>query len=66
MRQIKAQEIVDKVSALCMDASFNLSEDITRALEQALEREKSPVGKEIITQLLENARIGREESVPIC
>ncbi len=66
MRQIKAQEIVDKVSALCMDASFNLSEDITRALEQALEKEKSPVGKEIITQLLENARIGREECMPIC
>ncbi len=66
MRQIKAQEIVDNVSALCMDASFNLSEDITRALEQALEKEKSPVGKEIITQLLENARIGREECMPIC
>ncbi|HHT9125374.1 MAG TPA: fumarate hydratase [Candidatus Brocadiia bacterium] len=66
MHQIKAQEIIEKVSALCMDASFNLSEDVIRALEQALEREESPIGKEIITQLLENARIGREESMPIC
>jgi fumarate hydratase subunit alpha len=66
MHQIKAQAIVEKVAMLCMDAGFNLSEDVTCALEQALEKEKSPVGKEIITQLLENARIGREESLPIC
>lgn len=66
MHQIKTQTIVDKVSALCMGASFNLSEDVVRALEQALEKEKSPIGKEIITQLLENARIGREESTPVC
>ncbi len=66
MHQIKALSIVEKVAALCMDASYNLSKDVTKALEQALEKEESPVGKEIITQLLENARIGREECMPIC
>ncbi|MGR3311561.1 MAG: fumarate hydratase [Candidatus Brocadiales bacterium] len=66
MHQIKAHSIVEKVAALCMDASYNLSKDVTMVLEQALEKEESPVGKEIITQLLENARIGREECMPIC
>lgn len=66
MREIKYQTIVDTVANLCMDANYNLGEDVIKALRQGLEIEESPVGKDILKQLLDNAEIARKEKVPMC
>ena len=64
--RISASEITEKVSQLCMDANFNLNEDILDALRDSYEAEVSPVAKEVFAELLENAKIARECQMPLC
>ncbi|HIC78567.1 MAG TPA: fumarate hydratase, partial [Sulfurovum sp.] len=44
----------------------DLPQDTYDALEKAMEEEKSPVSKEVIRQLLENANIAKDEKRPLC
>jgi len=64
--RISASEITEKVSHLCMDANFNLNEDVLDAMRDSYEAEVSPVAKEVFAELLENAKIARECQMPIC
>lgn len=66
MREIHVEDIRDRVAQICIDAAYVLSEDVLAAFDRALEIETSPVGKETLELLIENARIAREESIPIC
>ena len=66
MREINVKLITEKVRDLCMKASTDLGEDVLEAFDQAMQREESPLGLEILKELKENARIAKEESVPIC
>jgi len=66
MREINVQLITEKVRALCMETSTDLGEDVLLAFDRAMEKEESSLGLEILTELKENARIAREEKVPIC
>ncbi len=66
MKEIDAGEITAKVREMCIDANCNLGEDVVNALRKAKNREESPVGREILDQLLENVRIAREDTTPIC
>lgn len=65
-RIIKAQEITDAVKKLFMDCNYFIGDDITDTLQKACETEKSPVGKQVLCQLIENNKIAREEQIPIC
>jgi len=66
MKEIKVEDVIKSVKTLCMDANYNLGEDILNALNEAEKKEESPLGKEIIKELKENAKIAREEKLPIC
>ncbi len=66
MRVIRYEEIVEKVAAMCQEANFELGEDMMNAFHQALKTEKSETGKEIISQLIENAEIAAREYMPMC
>jgi fumarate hydratase subunit alpha len=66
MRQISTQSIINAVKDTAVRANFELGDDVVNALKHALTYEESPVGKDILTQLIENASIAREERIPIC
>jgi fumarate hydratase subunit alpha len=66
IREIKAKDITDAVAHLCQRANFELDEDVLAALKQAQQNEPSPLGKEILHQLIENARIAEAKSLPLC
>ncbi len=66
MKEIDAAKITKEVARLCMEANFELGEDVLKAIEEGFEKEESPVGKEILRQLLENAEIAKTERMPIC
>lgn len=66
MREIHAREITEAVSRLCCEANQHLGEDMRRALEDAVSAEESPVGKDVLRQLIENADIACDEQVPMC
>ena len=66
MREIDVRVITEKVRDLCIEANTVLGEDVLRAFDRAMENEESPLGVEILKELKENARIAKEENVPIC
>jgi fumarate hydratase subunit alpha len=66
LKEIEASEITRAVAKLCQDANFNLGEDVLAALKKAHQTEQSPLGRETLSQIIENARIAREEKLPLC
>ncbi len=66
MREIHVEEIIDHVAQICVDAAYNLNDDVLTAFDRAIETETAPAAKEIIGLLKENARIAREDHIPIC
>lgn len=67
MREIHVDEIRDNVAQICIDAAYNVSEDVLTAFDRALEVESPGGGARTIIELLkENARIAREEHIPVC
>ena len=66
MREISAEVITEEVARLCQEANFDLGKDVLDAFDCALKSEESPTGRGIIEQLIENAKIAREERVPMC
>ncbi len=66
MRDIHVNDIISAVERLFIDANINLSQNMYRAIGDAVEREKSPAGKEVLRELLKNADTAREEKMPIC
>lgn len=66
MREIEVNEIIDAVRELCIKANCVLNDDVYNALEAAKNTEKSPIGKEILCQLTDNADIAKNKNVPIC
>lgn len=66
MREIQAVQIKAAVAKLAVDANYYLSQDIYDALVSNQEVERSPLGKEILGKLVQNADIARNEKMPIC
>ncbi len=66
IREISSKKIIEVVRDLCIDANYNLGDDVLRAFGKAIEAEESATGREVLKELKENARIAREEKAPIC
>jgi len=66
MREINVQLITEKIRELCMEANTVLEKDVIAAYEKALSVEESPLGKDHLHQLLENAKIAKEERIALC
>ncbi|MDI7276568.1 MAG: fumarate hydratase [Anaerolineae bacterium] len=66
MREIEAHAVAEAVARLCQEACIELGEDVVQALERALQDEVSPVGRAVLEQILENARVARAERMPLC
>jgi len=66
MREIEYNEVVKAVKDMIMYSGTDLPQDAYDALKQAMEEEKSPVSKEVIRQILENADIAKDEKRPLC
>ncbi len=66
MRELDVVEITKAVKEMCIEANHFLSPDMKTALNKAEEREESPVGRKVLSQLKENLRIAEEEMIPIC
>ncbi|MBE6369915.1 MAG: fumarate hydratase [Lentisphaerae bacterium] len=66
IRTIPFAEVVEAVRLCCLSAAVNLPQDVLASLENAYKNETNALAKELIGQCLENARIAREENMPIC
>jgi len=66
MREISTQDITKAVKDLCIDANYNLGEDVQEALRKAYQKEESPVGKATLQQIIDNFEIAKQGEFPIC
>ncbi len=66
MRDIHVSSITDAVKKLCMEANWNLEPDMLRAFDRALTTERSPVGKQVLQILKDNAEKARTKRIPYC
>jgi fumarate hydratase subunit alpha len=66
VREIRAGEIADAVARLLQEAAFELPDDVLRALKLARDSEPSPLGRETLERLIENAATARRENLPLC
>ncbi|MGH4117650.1 fumarate hydratase [Clostridium sp.] len=66
MRKVDVKEIVNALSDMSIKTNFYVGEDVLCAFDKSLKTETSPVGKEIIANLIKNADIAKTDQVPIC
>ncbi len=66
MREINVDVITNVVEKLCIESNYYLPEDVKEALEGAVKKEESSLGKEILLDILNNQEIARRNNVPIC
>lgn len=66
MRKISSDLIQEKVAVLCRHLNFFLPQDVDSALRTALQKEEAPLGREVLEEILENARIAGESGIPLC
>ena len=66
MREISADDITKTIARLCQEANFDLGEDVLDALKRARDKEESPLGQQVLEQILENDNIAKSQKIPIC
>jgi fumarate hydratase subunit alpha len=66
VREIHTNQIVSTVARLCIESNYYLGEDVLSTLRRYREAEISPVGREVLDQILENAEIARNQLMPLC
>jgi fumarate hydratase subunit alpha len=66
VRTVPAGRITAALRDLCIEINHRMGADMLAALERAHAAEESAIGRTVLARLLENARVAREESFPIC
>ena len=66
MRELNVDVITNTVEKLCIESNYFLPRDVKKALEDAVLKEESPVGRDTLLDILKNAEIAARNQVPIC
>lgn len=66
MRTINVEQITAEVAQMCKEAAYYLPKDVYEALKRGRETEESPVGCDVLDQIIRNSEIARDEDRPIC
>ena len=66
MRTLDVAEITENIKDMCIEANHFLSGDMVQAMQDALNAEDVPLGRQILGQLKENMAIAGEDMIPIC
>lgn len=66
MREVNVSDVTACIKRLCIEANYFLNSDIYDSFKDAYENEESPIGRDIINQLIKNADLAREKCKPIC
>lgn len=66
VREVHVDEIAKAVAELCQTATHVLPDDVLAGLRRAEQTERSPLGKQVLIEILENADISKREMIPLC
>jgi fumarate hydratase subunit alpha len=66
IREIHVDEVARVVRELCMEICYRVPPEMVELMRRAREREESPLGRQILDQLLLNQEIAAEGEYPYC
>lgn len=66
MKDFDVKRVEECICKMVQEINFNYPQDILERLEDSLEKESSKIGKETLQFLMDNAKIAKEEKIPIC
>ncbi|MFC1908139.1 fumarate hydratase [Chloroflexota bacterium] len=66
MRDIASKDVTKTVSQLFQESCYYLPDDVLTSLKKAREVEESPVARDVLDRMLENAKISIREKIPLC
>lgn len=66
MREINVSEVENTVRDLCIEANLYLPEDMEECIRCGAKAEKSSAGKNVFDDIIENIRVAKDETIPIC
>jgi len=66
MREINVAEITAAVSKLCIESCCFLPQGVREKIQESIKTEESPLGKEILSTLVENYELAERKVVPLC
>ena len=66
MREVNVSIITDNIKEMCIEANHFLTDDMKNVFENAVKKEESALGKQVLGQLEENLKIAGEDMIHIC
>lgn len=66
VRDIPSDEITRVVAELCQTATHELPADVVAGLRRAQQSERSPLGQQVLVEILENVDLAKREMIPLC
>ncbi len=66
MRKIHVDDIVATLRRLCIEANVEIRPDTVEAFRRALDQEESEVGRQVLSQLILNAEVAKQQQLPFC
>jgi len=66
VRNVQVDIVTENIKEMCIEANYYLSEDMKKVFNQAVQEEKSLLGRQILNQLKENLDIASNDMIPIC
>lgn len=66
MREIPVSKITETIAMLCQQANYFLPDDVWRAVNEAYEKETIENSREILKEILENAKLAGQKTIPLC
>jgi fumarate hydratase subunit alpha len=66
MKVVKLTQVRDKIKDMVQEANFELQEDVLQVINELAKEEESPAGKEVFNQMIDNAKIARDEKLGLC
>jgi fumarate hydratase subunit alpha len=66
MKVVKLTQVRDRIKDIVQEANFELQKDVLQVINDLAKKEESPAGKEIFNQMIDNAKIAREEKLGLC
>src|SRR5688572_27390832 len=66
MKIVTVEKIRDAIALLCQRANFELSQDMRAALQAGAARETTPLAKNTLLRILQNAETAQAQRLPMC
>jgi fumarate hydratase subunit alpha len=66
VRELDVVQITEAVAELAIEGCNHLGDDVVAFFEKAAKQEESETGKDILSQLIENAKLAKDTNRPLC